>query len=98
MNQSSEKAVDWRNRLDRYKTVNDLKTFEKCIELLSAMVEREKELRIDAKTNSMLGSEFVMKQLFNGLATSRKAYYKTAEDYEKMELLTSYGIVASCIV
>ena len=66
----------------------DSNSFKKCIELLSELVEIEKEYRIDAKNagllkkmNGILGVEFVTKQLFNGLIASRNAYYKTTGEY-----------------
>lgn len=67
----------------------DARTFEICIGFVSEMIEVEKNLRIDAKNkgflqkmNSMIGSEFVTKQLLNGLISSRNAYYKTTREYE----------------
>lgn len=66
----------------------DSNSFKKCIELLSELVEIEKDYRIDAKNvgllrkvNDILGIEFVTRQLFNGLIASRNAYYKTTGEY-----------------
>lgn len=75
----------------------DFKTFEKCIEFVSEMVEVEKKFRTNAKNkgllpkmNKMLGSEFITKQLLNGLITSRNAYYKTTADYtEQLDIISN---------
>lgn len=71
-------------------TLFDARAFQTCIEFVSKMVELEKKFRFDAKNkglsekmNDLLGSEFITKQLLNGLVLSRDAYYKTTDDYHK---------------
>lgn len=71
-------------------SVFDSRTFEKCIDFLYQMVECEKKIRFDAKNdglskkmNALVGSEFITKQMLNGLIASRRAYYKTTGDYEE---------------
>ena len=89
---SDDTFIDYREGVDEKQNFSlfDSKTFEKCIEFLSAMVELEKDIRIDArnagisqKMNNILGSKFITWHLLNGLVMSRNAYYKTTDDYEK---------------
>ena len=83
--------INYRNGLieRQNRSLIDLKTFQRCIEFLSEMIDLENDFRCDAKNsgllpkmNTLLGSEFVTKQLYRGLSASRKAYYKTNNEYE----------------
>lgn len=71
-------------------SIFDQKTFERCINYLFDMVKLENKLRSTAhnrglseKANNVIGSEFVTKQLLNGLIASRNAYFKSTDDYVK---------------
>lgn len=83
--------INYRNGLfeRQNRSLIDLKTFQRCIEFLSEMIDLENDFRCDAKNsgllpkmNTLLGAEFVTKQLYKGLSASRKAYYKTSNEYE----------------
>lgn len=71
-------------------SIFDQKTFERCIDFLFDMVELENKIRSTAhnrglskNVNNVIGSEFVTKQLLNGLIATRNAYFKSTNDYEK---------------
>ena len=84
----------------------EIRTFEKCIEYLSEMVELERVFRFEAQNNgskgqmnNLLGDEFVTRQLLNGLMASRNAYYKSSREYEVElnELATKIDNYKNCI-
>lgn len=75
----------------------DSMAFERCLQFLTEMIERERILRYNAKNNglsrkinSLIGSEFVTWQLRCGLVLSRNAYYKSSDEYkQRLDAMTS---------
>ena len=63
--------------------------FDRCLNYLSEMVEKERKYRISAKNdgnsvrlNNLIGADFITEQLLNGLVLSRNAYFKESSIYE----------------
>lgn len=72
--------------------VFDQNTYERCLSHLRMMIKVEGNLRIDAKNagnlgrlNDLIGSDFITRQLLDGLTESQRKYYRNdSETYIKI--------------
>ena len=68
----------------------DNKTFERCINYLTELIECERTLRFEAKNdgksremNILIGNEFITNHLLSGMILSRRSYYKNSTDFKE---------------